>query len=97
MSNLQTVTIYSDDSNVSSSHNKLQNSQASQEKPKLSLVLTSGVTLEQLAETFKKQRRECWICSKVVSTFEAGKKIGEDDLWHLETCVLSWENLFPKT
>jgi|GEM_PF-1848032 len=42
---------------------------------------------------YKTQNRECWLCSKIASTIEAGKDASDDDKWHFATCVLSWANL----
>jgi hypothetical protein len=75
------------------------------EKPKLTLVpppapvVAQAPVTEPLSETarliqrFRAQNRECWVCHKLAGDFDKGKKISEDDTYHLNVCVESWDHI----
>lgn len=52
-----------------------------------------SLSVEELKKLYDNQHRDCWLCKDIAKSLEAGKELKDDQKYHFEACVLSWEHL----
>ena len=64
-------------------------------EPVLATAVSESPSIDAIKELYVKQNRNCWLCEKISQKIGTDK-LTEDDIWHFNACVLSWEHIHRK-